>query len=141
MNSPDLQSLISGVLANPDMLQKIMTVASSLTSTKPEGDILESNVNAPPKQVSSASTPINTPSNENDIFSNLPLLNALGSEKRSDPAHSSDLGASKSSSQCRQSFLCALKPFLSEKRQEKIDFILKVLVLLDAAEGFNKFKS
>ena len=141
MNSPDLQSLISGVLANPDMLQKIMTVASSLTSANPDVEQSKSSAHVPFEQASNQSPPSNSQGNETDIFSHLPLLNALGSEKGSAPERSGDHGASKSSSQCRQSFLCALKPFLIEKRQEKIDFILKVLVLLDAAEGFNKSRS
>ena len=44
------------------------------------------------------------------------------------------------SSEKRRALLCALKPFFSEKRRDKIDFILKVLALLDAADSFNKPK-
>ena len=142
MNSPDFSSLISGILSNPEMLSGIMNAVSALGSS-PLGSILQG-----PK---GTSLPNNTQSEGSDgesytasdaehppaaqSFSQPPTQKNEDSPPKDFPALHS-----RQSSQDRRALLYALKPFLGEKRGEKIDFILKVLALLDAAEGFNKFK-
>ena len=117
MSSPDFSSLISGILSNPEMLSGIMNAVSALGSLSPkapENDAApqnESHVDAPQGQ--------------------LPFESKINAQPTA---------AKSGSSGDRRALLHALKPFLGEKRGEKIDFILKVLALLDAAEGFNKFK-
>ena len=111
MNSPDISTLLSGVLSNPEMLSKIMGVASTLSSS----GILEGN-------------------------SDNKTENQKAEEVHAEhvPEHIQKSGKNSEDAEKRRALLYALKPFLGEKRREKIDFILKVLALLDAAESFNK---
>jgi hypothetical protein len=142
MNSPDFSSLISGILSNPEMLSGIMNAVSALGSS-PLGSILQASKNPPPTNDTQKED------SDNDLFNNRDTTLSPASQSVP-PSHRQKHNASdqkdappsppRQNSQDRQALLYALKPFLGEKRGEKIDFILKVLALLDAADGFNKFK-
>lgn len=139
MSTPDLSSIISGVLSNPEMLSGIMNAVSALGSSG-IGSILQntpkSNNDPPPTDSSRADRPAEPPQS-----SVLEAFAHRGSDAEGGIS-SKDLPPSPlgNSSKERRALLYALKPFLGEKRGEKIDFILKVLALLDTAESFNKFK-
>lgn len=120
MNSPDFSSIISGVLGNPEALSKIMGVAANLSASGIFGDSKNESIPAD-------STPQEDTSTKNE--SSEPVFFHKGKED-----------SFQDSAEKRRALLYALKPFLGEKRREKIDFILKVLALLDAADSFNKPK-
>lgn len=143
MSSPDFSSIISGILSNPEMLSGIMNTVSALSSSG-IGAILQGS------QKNSNDTPVQQSANYDDQSNQgpsegaPPVIDTLFEDRqnKSDekPYGSPNYTSPHNSSSQRRALLYALKPFLGEKRGEKIDFILKVLALLDAAEGFNKFK-
>ena len=123
MNSPDISSLLSGVLKDPEMLSKIMGVAANLSSSGIFSELKNESI---PTE--------SEPRSENTVSQ----ANASGASVFSDPKRNES--SFKDSAEKRRALLYALKPFLGEKRRDKIDFILKVLALLDAADSFNKPK-
>lgn len=121
MSSPDISSVISGVLKDPEMLSRIMGVAANLSASGIFGDSKSESI----------------PTESEPKAENAPLSH--DSAPREDLSTKNERSFNDSSEK-RRALLCALKPFFSEKRRDKIDFILKVLALLDAADSFNKPK-
>lgn len=117
-DTPDLSEMINKLTADPEMLGRIMNMASAIMGNMPEQK---------PQEPKEAANKEESPKLNVDM---LPLLlGNLGGGKTESGAHT----AAKHGSQT--ALLTALKPYMSSERSEKIDTIIKVLKLAEIAGG------
>ena len=100
----DLGKILKMVTDNPAMLQTALSFAGKL----------KDNIGSAPQQESSADTPPSA------AVPALPVFK--GKEETSNRAREDE-----------RRLLLALRPYLNETRREKIDFVLKILQLLELA--------
>lgn len=122
-DTPDLGEIISKLTEDPEMMGKVMGLASSLM-----GSIPQDNAANPPIQDESSpregaeSKPSFDPSMLSALLGG--LNGAVGSDKKDGGGKGGD---------SRAALLMALKPYMSEDRAEKIDMMIKALKLADVA--------
>lgn len=151
MSEPSLPigDLLNSLMANPEMLQKAMNIAGSLASSGILNGLMSSESGHSERSEPSPSSPHageeRRQSGKASEFSSLgDLLSGLtGQKHESDRSerehHPAEHEKSKPSAPrvChadRIRLLQSLRPFLPCDKQEKIDFVIKLLGLLDAAE-------
>lgn len=150
--SLQISDLLSGIMEHPEMLQKAMNIASSLASSGILNDLMK----MPPREEPSDSVlHSDRPSKDDSAPSFSDLLSRLNenehrpSEDSRPPTQhtheheekpvppttsSSHPSAPRVGHTERIRLLQSLRPFLPSDQQEKIDFIIKLLGLLEAAE-------
>lgn len=104
----DLNEKLAGILNDPESMNRVRKMAESLLGSQRQED---------------------TPSPASPILSNTDGVGAGGDELRAVMNIMSRLKNEKNDS--RTQLLLALKPHLSEPRQEKVDTAVKILRLLD----------
>ena len=125
MDGLNINGMIQGILDNPQMMQSLMGLIGNLKTNIPDMN-----------QADTTTDTDTTQKKEEDITSVISQLK----ENREDKQFRSS-----SHSPCasdRKALLLALRPFMGKDRQDKIDFILNILSLLDVAEslGFTNLK-
>ncbi len=130
--TPDLSTILGELLSNKELMEKIGEIAGN---TKPQADAgteasHASEMSSPAASTVSAASIDGLLSNP-DIMSKLPeVINAIKpimarkSEEKSSPAFDK-----------RLALLVALKPYLSPKRCEAIDYIAKMSKLSETFKG------
>ena len=141
MNSPDFSSIISGILSKPEMLSGIINAVSTISSSLPSAPAPESE--KPHKKDDQLKNEVAPAEEIAEAIPSAAMLGSLFAPSNADSEPQKDKRNGDSIHHMpdnRRALLYALKPYLGDKRQDKIDFILKVLTLLEAAESFNKIK-
>lgn len=152
-----LGNLLNGLMENPEMLQQAMRIAGSLASSGMLNDLMKPTDAHSQPASDSASAPASAQSSSAansppDMAALGNLLAGLGGHSGSEQAQSkseSPQTPPRDEAHPRQSshpsehhvghseriaLLRSLRPFLPSDKQEKIDFVIKLLGLLDAAE-------
>lgn len=150
-SSLSVNDLLSGIMEHPEMLQKAMSIASSLASSGILNDLMKTPAEENPSDsthrpdASSGST--SSPS-INDLLSGMLEKDRRPSEDSRQPPQHMPEREEKTAPHTpsphpnpprvghteRIRLLQSLRPFLPSDQQEKIDFIIKLLGLLEAAE-------
>lgn len=152
-SAPGLGNILNSLMENPEMLQKAMNIASSLASsgvlddlmkTPTEGGRPSSSANsyAPPQNASPDLSSVGnllaglmndrSKPSEHDAQRDKPREHDVQppSEHSEHPSqHAPHVGHTE-----RIRLLQSLRPFLPCDKQEKLDFVIKLLGLLEAAE-------
>lgn len=122
-DTPDLGEIISKLTEDPEMMGKVMGLASSLMGGLPRENTANSLVQS--ESITQENTESKPAIDPNMLTA---LLGSLGGSSGSEKKE----GGNKSGDS-RTALLMALKPYLSEERAEKIDMMIKALKLADAA--------
>ncbi len=131
-DTPDISGIISRLTEDPEMLGKVMGLASSLAGSipqdnKPNTASQEQNNEAPLSENNGEQKPGFDPGMLTALLGNLGNFGGSGSsDKKESVSRSGD---------SRTALLMALKPYMSEDRAEKIDMMLKAMKLADIAGG------
>ena len=124
-----LSDTLSTLLSNPEMMEKIRSIAGQLSS-QPAAPVTEN-----PPALSANALPADglaSVLSDPDLMAKLPQMMAVlrpmlsanvGSGKSLDPPHP------RSTEDCRNDLLLALKPFLSPERCNAIDTMLRIAKL------------
>lgn len=130
MPENDIQSAISKLLADPEALSGIMSMASGLMSAAPKASQdadTESDSATDSADISAALREMPDTKGGDGGSGGLPDLSALagllGAQKKNDP---------------RCSLLYALRPYMSRERAERIDSLVNALRLAELASGILK---
>lgn len=144
--------LLNSLMEHPEMLQKAMGIASSLASSGILNELIKTPAEASASTPSSDALHDNAPASTspnvsiNDLLSGLlgnsgrppeggdrqqPRLPEREEKESHPPSHPSPPRVGHTE---RIRLLQSLRPFLPSDKQEKIDFVIKLLGLLEAAE-------
>ncbi|MBR5516180.1 MAG: hypothetical protein IKU52_08260 [Clostridia bacterium] len=113
MDSNNISSLLSGVMSNPDMMNKIQGILSNPEAMQ--------TISKAAQGLSTQHEPENMDNNgEKEI--NMPVIK-----------HNTD-------AENRAALICALKPYLSKERRDKADKLLSLLSLLSVSGALGNLK-
>lgn len=135
--APDLSAALNTLLSDPELMNKISGIVNGTSAPPPENDTAPSSADDA-DSVTAAANAVPPPGNtapgglggllsNPDVMSKLPQVMAtiapmLGGEGKSGSnSHSSPRHEDK-----RTALLCALKPYLSPRRCQAIDYIIKL---------------
>ena len=122
---------LNSILSNPDAMSQIMQLAQSLSGPGPGTE------SPPPPQPSSAPPPPPSPGGGGDLFSSLSSLAGGMDPKlltRLLPLVQ-ELGGQRENSNARQ-LLYALRPYLKEEKQDKVERALQLARLFHLGKKF-----
>lgn len=124
-DAPPFSDALSNLLSNPEMMEKIRTIAEQLPSGIPSNDSGES-APPPPQPPSSADGLASVLANP-QMMAMLPQIMAmLGPMLGANENGSASRKQEKTPEACRNDLLLALKPFLSPERCHAIDTMLRI---------------
>lgn len=138
--APDFGEMISKLTENPEMLGQIMNMASAIMgnmnsngdksseSTSQNSTVEQNTAVSPDEEKAAAAFADKTPNIDTAMLSS--LIGNLVKSGSKGPNEGIKGGDSKTA------LLVALKPYMSSKRSEKIDMMIKALKLAELAGGF-----
>ncbi len=131
-NNAPISELLSSVLSNPELMQKIRDTVGTVGNNTPPNTALSPQPEPQPTNASAPSVPgdgLATILGNAELMAKLPQVMALLSPMLEKTAPTQAVQASsvpKSSESHRNELLLALKPFLSPERQNAVDVMLRV---------------
>ena len=135
-NMGDMGSMIAKMLEDPEALGKVMSLAGTLSSSGllsglGMGDNAQESVAAEQKSFQETS---NTASDSSKYeVKKAPPSQTVGNLPKSHENHGHSYRKIKSSDRIR--LLEAMRPFLSDDKRDKLDVVIKIIGLADAAGG------
>lgn len=117
--SPDISAILGELLANKELMSKIGEIAGTQPQTSTESDT------APAQSIDSLLSNPDMMSKLPEVISVIkPLMSGGKSEENKSPSFDKRMG-----------LLMAMKPYLSPKRCEAIDYIARMSKLSEAVKG------
>lgn len=131
--APDFSEMISKLTENPEMLGQIMNMASAImgnmnSNGDKNSDVEQNTAVSPNEEKAAAAFADKTPNIDTAMLSSL-----IGNLAKSG---SKGQNAGIKGGDSKTALLVALKPYMSSKRSEKIDMMIKALKLAELAGGF-----
>ncbi len=139
-NMGDMGSVIAKMLEDPEALGKVMSLAGTLSSSGLLGGLGigdNSDNSSEPKQQAfqETSNTVNESSNKYEVKNTAsnPLESNIPKNRENHENHGHSYRKIKSCDRIR--LLEAMRPFLSDEKRDKLDVVIKIIGLADAAGG------
>ena len=139
-NMGDMGSMIAKMLEDPEALGKVMSLAGTLSSSGlfgglSTGDNVESRSEPKAQAFQETNNSVNDSSNKYEVKKTTqnPLEANLPKNRENHENHGHSYRKIKSSDRIR--LLEAMRPFLADEKRDKLDVVIKIIGLADAAGG------
>lgn len=123
-NENAFSDALSSILSNHDMMEKIRTIAGQMRPDNAEQSSMESPI--PQQSTTIPSDGLASVLSDPDLMAKLPQMMTLLKPMLAANSNATDKGNKKTSEDCRNDLLLALKPFLSAERCQAIDTMLRI---------------